>query len=181
MGCAPGGGGEMNGTGVGDSRGSAPELPLAVLTECGRYRRGRFALPRWQVLAVVPGPPAAAPGVRCVHRTGEARQYLWQGLVLELHRDGAESYWYNLTGRRPSLFVACRLEPAPQAVEGDPQPPEEMLRPFQVSADHDEAGAHMEADGIVHAVPIPAPVHQCLERYVMEHCRPRAKRKRERT
>ena len=60
-----------------------------------------------------------------------------------LFRDAAESYWYNLVGREPSLCVVCR-------------PGNDIeLEPFAVTANYDEAGAYMEADDTVFSAPLP--------------------------
>ena len=83
-------------------------------------------------------------------------------------RDAAESYWHTLVGRRPSLYVACRGD-----LDG-------AMKPCTVSADYDEAGAYMEADDTVFAVPIPPEVYRWLEAFVLRHYRPAPPRKRRR-
>ena len=85
-----------------------------------------------------------------------------------LYRDGAESYWHNLVGQHPSLFVICRADG-----KGE-------IAPFAVTADYDEAGAHMEADDTVFAVPIPPEIHRWIEEYVIANCHPTPPVKRQR-
>ncbi len=144
--------------------------PVSVLLERGTLQHGPWSLPRWRLLAVLPGLPAeaAAPGPHLVHRAEDCSQYLWRGLVLRLHKDGAESYGYNVEGRQPMLFVVCQAD-----AEGD-------LAPVLVSADYDEAGAHMEADDTVFCAPMPDEVRQGVQRYVTAYYRPQPRHKRRR-
>jgi hypothetical protein len=103
-----------------------------------------------------------------VHSDGGVDRFIWPGFTLRLYKASAESYWYNLVGRTPSLFVVCR-----ENADGG-------LEPCMVTADHDEAGAHMEADDTVFSAPMPPEIHQRLERYVMAHYKPTPPRKRRR-
>jgi Protein of unknown function (DUF3305) len=152
---------------AGESGGSTQRVEVSVLMECSVFRHGQWTVPTWRAVGVLEGRHGDAARER-VHVAGEVEQYIWRGLALTLHRDGAESYWYNLTGRSPSLFVVCR--------EG-----EDGMRPVLVTADHDKAGAHMEADDKVHAVPIPPAILERLERFVIANYRPEPRRKRKRT
>lgn len=129
-----------------------------------------WRVPRWRLVGIVAGQQIAEqnPGATVVHDDNGREQLLWTGFRLRLYRDSAESYWYNLVGRQPSLFLICREDP-----DGD-------LVPFQVTANYDEAGAHMEADDQVFAAPIPAEIRDWLEQYVMNHYRPEPPKKRKR-
>ena len=55
-----------------------------------------------------------------------------------------------------------------------------MLTPVLVSADPDEALAHMESDDLVMSVPMPPEINQWVERYVIENYVPPDKKKRKR-
>lgn len=142
-------------------------IPVGVLIEHGVTMRGKWTFPKHTVLGVVSGEAvrADAPESTLVREEGEVRQRLWRGLELCLYADGAESYWYNLTAEKPSLFVVCRDE------DGE-------FRPVLVTADHDEGAAHTEVDDLVFAVAIPPEVHQRLERFVVENYRPEPRKKR---
>ena len=72
-------------------------------------RRGRWSFTDWQVVGAVAGQAFAEDEPKCalVHSDGQRRQYLWSGFHLPLYKDSAESYWYNLVGKQPSLFVIC--------------------------------------------------------------------------
>jgi hypothetical protein len=134
-------------------------------------RQGPWSYPYWSALGAVAGAVGETPGKRRRSvRVGPdgAEQCLWSGLRLTLHRDAAESYWHNLVGRQPSLFFICRPDP-----DGE-------LVPFSVTADYDEAGAYMEADDTVHAVPMPPEIRRWLEEYVMANYRPAPPTKRRR-
>ena len=95
-------------------------------------------------------------------------QYLWGGFVLNLYRDSTESYWYNLVGDHPSLYVVCA-----QQENGD-------MIPAAVTASPDEAASHVEGDDQVFATPIPPEVYLQIEAIVVEHHRPRPPKTRRR-
>jgi hypothetical protein len=146
-------------------------FPLAVLMEHEQAQSGPWPLRRARAVGVVAGAALEANGratSRAVHAHEGAEQSIWPGFAVQLHRDSAETYWYNLTGARPSLFVICRTNEAGE------------LEPFLVTADYDEAGAYMEADDTVFSVPIPPEMYQWLERFVIEHYRPKEPGKRKR-
>lgn len=142
---------------------------VRVLMRRREDESSRWGIPQWDLLAVLPDPePGAAPQRRLVHEAEGQHDFEWSGLRVYLFRDSAESYWYNLVGREPSLFVICR-------------PGEDVeLEPFAVTANHDEAGAHLEADDTVFSAPLPAAFVPELEEFVMTHYRPTEPRKRRR-
>lgn len=146
-------------------------LPLAAVMEQSPSRHTRWRQPQWTLVGFVAGKQVAGscPQRLLVHSDAGRQQWLWTGLQLCLYRDRAESYWYNLTGRRPALFLVCR-----EGGDGE-------LVPYCASADYDEAGAHMEADDQVFSAPPPPEVLVRLERFVMQHYEPRPSRRRRRT
>ncbi len=95
--------------------------------------------------------------------------FLWGGLRLDLFRDAAESYWANLTGSQPSLFILCSEDE------------QGVMVPRVVTADHDEACSGVEVNDRVFSAPIPPEVYQHLESFVVAHHVPQEKRKRKRT
>lgn len=152
---------------------TATQFPVSVILQRRPFQHGPWSLPRWELVGVVAGEAIAGEGgiSRRVIRSDEhSEQYLWTGFKVELHKDSAESYWYNLVGKTPSLFVICR---------SDPENESELL-PYAVSANHDEAGAHMEADDTVFSAPMPPEVYQWLERYVVANYVPQEPHKRKR-
>jgi len=149
---------------------SPHHFPVSVIMKRQQIQHGRWSVPRWELLGVVAGEHLATEDLRktVIHSSADGEQTLWTGFVLELYKDSAESYWYNLVGKTPSLFVICR-----------PDEDGEMV-PFTVSADYDEAGAYMEADDAVFSAQMPAEVYQWLEQYVVTNYVPREPRKRKR-
>lgn len=142
---------------------------VRVLMRRGEIVRGRWTYPHWELLAVLPDPePPAELARQTVHETDDYLDFEWRGLTVPLFRDAAESYWYNLVGKEPSLFVVCR-----PGTDLD-------LEPFAVSANYDEAGAYMETDDSVFRAPLPAAFGPRLEEFVMNHYRPEPPRKRRR-
>ncbi|MEX1081356.1 MAG: DUF3305 domain-containing protein [Halofilum sp. (in: g-proteobacteria)] len=144
--------------------------PVRVLMRRSEIDRGAWSYPRWELTGILPDPdPPPGRVSRVVHETDRTLDLEWIGLSIPLFRDAAESYWYNLVGREPSLFVICRA-----GTDID-------LEPFLVTANYDEAGAHMEADDQVLATPLPQAFGPALEQFVMQHYRPEPPRKRQRT
>jgi hypothetical protein len=144
-------------------------IPVAVVMSRRMAIHRQWSYPDWRLDGVVAGAIAGAGGGRQrVHAENGVEEFIWPGFTLRLYKDSAESYWYNLVGKTPSLFVVCR-----ENTDGE-------LEPCVVTADHDEAGAHMEADDTVFSTPMPPEIHERLERYVVEHYRPQPPRKRQR-
>ena len=146
-------------------------LPVTVVMACRTVEGKGWRVPSWRVVGVVSG--AGLPGREAEAapaRSDDAEeQVLWGGLRLELYRDAAESYWVNLTGRQPSLFVLCAEDESGRVV------------PKLVTADQNEACSGVEGDERVFAAPIPPEVYQRIEAFVVEHHVPQEKRKRKRT
>lgn len=149
---------------------SDTEFPVSVILQQQQLTRGPWTFPSWTVVGVVAGERIAGDELECqlIRAEDGKEQLLWRGLVVRLYRDAAESYWYNLVGRQPSLFVMCREDE------------EHGLRPCHVSANYDEAGAYMEADEQVFSTPLPPEVYLWIEQFVVEHARPQAPKKRKR-
>ena len=147
-------------------------IPVAVVLARKEISRSGWKMVSWEGEAVLAGERFAAGEARrlSMGEAGGKHRYMWDGLRLELYRDAAETYWYNLTGARPSLFIICSEEP------GDD------LLPVGVTADHDESTSAEEADYKVFAVPVPPEVIGRIEEFVMTHFKPeerKRKRKRE--
>jgi hypothetical protein len=126
---------------------------------------------RWRVAGVVCGAALAGERDRRVLREGpEGTQYLWPGLELRLLPADAESYYYNLRGDNPSLYVYCETE-----ASGEPVP-------LRVDAEYIDAMWHQEFGNAVFAVPMPPEVYHLIERFAAAHYvpeEPRRKRKRD--
>ena len=144
-------------------------LPVAVVMSRRMVERGRWRVPSWDVAGVVAGAQvdASARGTP-IAGNGDEEQFLWGGLRLELYRDAVRSYWANLTGTQPSLFVLCHDDGAGTLV------------PKMVTADQDEASAGVEVDERVFSAQIPPEVYHYLEAFVVEHHMPEEKQRRKR-
>ena len=149
-------------------------IPVSVLIERRVVSRGGWSIPHWDALGVVAGEDVARsePERTLVSRDGDRERYLWSGLTLALHKDGCESYWHNLLNERPYLFVVC-FDDETDSQGGEPTP-------VLVTANQDEANAHMESDDPVFSVPMPDPVRDQVERFVVAHYVPEEKKKRKR-
>ncbi len=145
-------------------------LPVSVILSRKMVTRGALSMPSWSAVAVLAGESLASGNARgsLVRDDDDEQHFLWTGLILELFRDSAPSYWSNLVGQRPALYVICHEQD-----DGG-------LVPASVTADHDEAGATIEGSDPVFTVPIPPEIYLHLERFVVEHHMPKPPRKRRR-
>ena len=146
-------------------------LPVAVVMARKTVTGKGWQVPSWRVVGVVSGAELAGREARgmSIRSGGGEEHFLWGGLHLELFRDAAESYWANLTGSQPSLFVLCTEEDQGRLV------------PKAVTADQDEACSGVEVSDRVFSAPIPPEVYQHLEAFVVAHHVPQEKRKRKRS
>lgn len=153
---------------------SEDKYPVSLILARDEVQVGRWRAPSWRVLGIVPGAAGEAEGpqgeVTARHILSEDGQpaHLWSGFTLQLYRDSTESYWHNLLGRQPSLFVICRPDESGE------------LEPWTVSANYDEAGAYMEADDTVLSAPMPPAIYRWIEEYVVKYFRPVERKVRKR-
>jgi len=145
-------------------------VPVAVVMARRIVKGKAWQVPSWRVAGLVAGANIAEPAARGtpIRTDGDEEQFLWGGMQLELYRDAAASYWANLTGSQPSLWVLCSEDGAG------------MLAPKAVTADQDEARSGVEVDDRVFAAPIPPEVYLQLEAFVVAHHLPEEKHKRKR-
>lgn len=149
------------------------EIPLSVITARETVSDNPWIDERWKVLGVVAGHSQDIGHINCRQvRTGpEGEEYLWTGLVLRLKKSEVDSYYYNIVGNNPSVYVFCRTDDS-----GEP-------RPHTITVDYIEAMAHGESGNTTFAVPMPPEVYRGVERFVLEHYtpeEPKMKRKHER-
>ena len=145
-------------------------FPMAVVVGYGPQADAAADGPIGEVLGVVAGAATAGDTVSkvLIHSGEGGEQYLWTGFRLELHRDEAESYYFNLVSDRPSVFVICRSGGGGR------------LAPALLTLSYDAAAAYMEVDELVSRVAMPAEVYRWAESFVMEHYVPERKKKRRR-
>jgi len=150
---------------------SRSRIPVSVILERRLTRSGRWTAPRWELAGVLPG-ESDANGERVLLTDSDGVQrYLWSGLCLELFKDGAEGYWYNLLADTPYLFVVCSIDDSGSGDEIDS---------ILVTVNQDEATGHMESDDLVLSIPMPAELCDQVERFVVENYVPATKKKRKR-
>jgi hypothetical protein len=146
-------------------------LPVAVVMARKTVTGKGWQIPSWRVVGVVAGADLAVHKARgtCIRQDESEEHFLWGGLNVELYRDAAASYWANLTGSQPSLFVLCS--------EDD----QGRLVPKSVTADQDEASSGVEVNDRVFSAPIPPEVYHHIEAFVVAHHVPEEKRRRKRS
>lgn len=146
-------------------------IPVAVILGRRVVARSGWSVPSWRAVGVVAGDMLPGPEARgvLVHSGDDEEHFLWGGFSLDLYRDAADSYWSNLMGRQPVLFVLC--------VERE----DGSLKPVSVTADMHEASSGHEGDDRVFSAPMPPEVYLRVERFVVEHHVPQEPKKRKRT
>lgn len=150
---------------------SDSKFPVSVVIERREKTRGRWSYTEWKATAVLIENHIEnrGPEKQLLHEDADCKRYLWKNFVIELLKDGAESYWNNLMASDPALFVVCRTDEETQEVE-----------PFLVTANYDEIIGYLEVDDDVFSVPIPPEIYQWLERYIVNNYIPPERRKRKR-
>ncbi len=145
-------------------------FPVSILVDYLDTPDNRWQAGRWCVNGVVAGGQGQEEGVKQIPLRADSgqRQVLWTGFSVELHKDDAESYYFNIVSDTPRIFVICTLD------EGGP------LRPLIVTLSYDEASSYMESDDIVEAVAMPGELYRWVEPFVLEHYLPQKKKKRKR-
>lgn len=125
-------------------------------------------LDSWSALGVLPA-EGKSTGVSCtsIYQCDSSEQFLFEGYCIELFADDAESYYANLTGRQPGVFVVCEQEEEDDA-----------LHPLLVTVSYDEMASYVEVDTPVFDLPIPPPIYEWVEGWVLENYQPQKKHKR---
>ncbi len=146
------------------------QFQVAILIERRTPPQDRIWLgTRWQVLGIIANSQQSwRTGYTRVRSLPDKQEYLWGGLSIRLHKDEAESYYFNLMAGNPRVFVITTT--------GEVGIPE----PFLVSASFDEAHAYLEAEAEVEAVSMPPEIYRWVEQFVLEHYVPERRIKRKR-
>jgi hypothetical protein len=149
------------------------EIPLGVITAREPVSGNAWISERWKVLGVVAGQVNNTGGIVCRQlRAGpEGEEFLWTGFVLRLQQNEVDSYYYNIVGQNPSVYVYCQNDDS-----GEP-------RPRAVTIDYIDAMSHGESGNATFSVPMPPEVYRCVEEFVLAHYtpeEPKMKRKHER-
>ena len=136
--------------------------PVIVVLRREMRQRGQWQFPAWSLQSIEPG---SAEDKLTETRVSEGvREFRWSGLAVVLVRSNAETFWYNLTSARPSLFVICQEDP------------QYGLMPMMVTLDQDESARQQESETEIFRMDPPAWLLEELERFVMAHYQPDEKR-----
>ncbi len=143
---------------------------VSIVLERQRKQVKQWVTWDWSIAGVVVGKQSRGDGENCVllREDNKRVQYLHRNMRLELFKDGCEGYWYNLTSEKASLFLVCDVEDAA------------MAKPLLITANQDEALAHMESDELVLSTSIPAEIYHPIEAFVIVNYLPATKKKRKR-
>ena len=131
-----------------------------------RLSGGRWRVPSTALAGILP-PRGEKSGMEVLRE--ESGLFAFHGVPMTLRRDLCESYWANVSGENPRLFVVCREEDA-----------EECARPILLTPSGDEAAGHAETDDLAFSAPMPEPARDLVEAFVMDNYFPEPKRKRKR-
>ena len=145
-------------------------FPVTIIVTFQTTRDNRWQTGHWKVSGLVAGGQAVAAGLQreILHLGSQDEQHLWKGLRVRLHKDDAESYYFNIVSETPKVFVVCHRD------AGEP------LQPFVVTLSYDEAASYMEGEETVEAVNMPPELYRWVEQYVLEHYVPEKRKKRKR-
>ena len=143
-------------------------IPVAVVLEKKIVQGRGWSVPQWSLVGVLGGEHSGSDVSEPVLLREADNRYLWGGYRLNLYVDTCESYWHNLTGELPSLFVICT------ETEGG------SMQPLIVTADGLEASASTEGDDKVFRSPIPPDIYLRIERFIVDNYVPRERKKRKR-
>lgn len=152
-----------------DDVASDENFPVSIVMQHRRVENNIWLSEKWEVEAVVSGGETAS-GVpkRNVLRIGnDDEKYIWSNYHIVLHKDQAESYYFNIISDTPFVFVVCTDE------EDDGE-----LVPFTVSVNYDEAASNIEVDNDVFQVPMPAEIYKWVEAFVLNNYVPEKRKKR---
>ena len=127
-----------------------------------RVAKSRWADFVWEPLSVLPG--AHGKEVRLLVEHDGLGQWLHPGFALELHRDEAEGYYFNVSSQNPRVFILWRMD-------------EERGLPLFVTASFDEASRWMDGGHSVDGVPMPAEIFAWVGEYVERNYRPEPKKR----
>lgn len=142
-------------------------LSLSLVLSSEPALVGKWQYEKTRLLGIAP-----ASGTESGHEILSAtknnqRTVLWRGLKLNLDKESAESYWANVSGNTPQLFVACRKE-------------NDEVVPVCVTASGEEAAGYSEVDDEILSLPMPNWIIDTIERFVITYYRPRQKKVRKR-
>lgn len=145
---------------------SARPFPVSVIVAQEPVVNSPWVQERWSVLGVVAGEQVAQAHreQKLIRSSPEGKQYLWTGFTLHLFRSTADSYYVNLTGRTPSVYVVGQRDETG------------ALTPVLATVEYLEATGYAEADYEVFAVPMPPEIYRWVEAFVLEHYTPEEKK-----
>ena len=152
-------------------------FPVSVIIERRSYPDKAWMVDSWSAIGVLPV-ETQATSVSCssIYQSEDSEQFLYEGYCIELFQDDAESYYANLTGRNPGVFVICEHE---EDEDGDEEEGG-TFRPLLVTLSYDEMASYIEVDTPVFDLPIPPPVYDWVEEWVLDNYQPEKKHKRAR-
>lgn len=138
------------------------QWPITVVLRRAMKEMKGWQYPSWSLVSIESG--ADLDGVEEKRVDEGVRDFRWGGMVLVLRRSDAETYWYNLTSQRPSIFVICREDP------------QYGLMPMMVTLDQDQSAREQESENEIFAAPIPDWLIAGVEQFVLAHYKPQDKR-----
>lgn len=150
-----------------------PVIKVSVVISSKMITVKQWTQKQWELECIIfdPDGPDKIEGPIKIRESDTMSQYLWKGLRIKLYVDGSEGYWYNLMSEKPYAFALC---------DHDPDDDEEVPMPYLVTVSQDEAGAHLETDGMVLSGPLPSNIVNEVEKFVVANYVPEVKKKRKR-
>ena len=144
-------------------------FPVSIVMQHRRIKNNIWESEKWEVEAIIAGGDITGDmPERIISRIGsDDEKYIWRNYQINLFKDEAESYYFNIISDTPYVFIVCQDE------EDDGQ-----LIPSNVSVNYDEAASYMELDDQVFQVPMPPEIYRWVEAFVINNYVPVKKKKR---
>lgn len=138
------------------------KMRLSVITAHEPVTNNPWITERWRVVGVVAAGRSEGEhaGPTIIYAGDNGTHYLWPGFELHLYPHESESYYRNLLGQTPSIYVVYQLDESGELI------------PVETSADYVEAGARREAGDELEAVAMPPEVYRWIEAFVVKHYTP---------
>jgi Protein of unknown function (DUF3305) len=144
---------------------TAATITIGVLTEHTAVRDNPWITERWRAIGVVAGEHFGGARERRPTRTAtEVQEYLWTGFELRLTKSQADSYYFNLVGANPSVYVLGHVDDDGEFV------------PTEVSVDYIDALSRAETGADTFVVPMPPEVYRMVEEFVLANYEPEERR-----
>ena len=140
------------------------EWPAAVIME-RLALNNRWATEKWEAKGVLRDSAPAGASAREIVHNERVMQIMFPGLIIKLHKDEAEGYYYNISSPQPKVFVLWRMH-------------DDIATPEYVTVSYHEGSRWMDSDEHVDGVPMPPEMAPWIAEFVELHYKPEPRKPR---